>query len=162
MPGSGSGLGWEVGLVREEQSGDSVERNVSGLHDVTGEVPGRVMYCGFVECHGRTRGRALRSMTVLEGGIFRKDTATLSAWDPLRIAVTLGHRHLRNLRGVGGDWGHIVSCLSSPQASVSPFVVGLPLRQRRVHLQQLLGECGCSSVSDYGGLASGLPLKSLQ
>lgn len=39
---------------------------------------------------------------------------TLSAQDMLRIVVTLGHRGISET---------IISCLSLPQASVSPFVV---------------------------------------
>lgn len=46
-----------------------------GLHDVTIGVLVGVMYCGFVGCHGQTRGRALKSVIILEGGMFPKDTA---------------------------------------------------------------------------------------
>lgn len=45
-----------------------------GLHDVTIRILVGVMYCGFVECHGQTRGRARKSVIILEGGIFHKDT----------------------------------------------------------------------------------------
>jgi hypothetical protein len=32
------------------------------------------MYCGFVQCHGQARGRALKSVIILEVGVFHKDT----------------------------------------------------------------------------------------
>lgn len=66
-----------MGLVREEQSGGHFLWNGMfwGLHDVTIGVLVGVMYCGFVECHGQTRGRALKSVVILEEGMLQKDTA---------------------------------------------------------------------------------------
>lgn len=64
-------------MVREERGGggDFLWNGMFlGLHDVTIRILVGVMYCGFVECHGQTRGRARKSVIILEGGIFHKDT----------------------------------------------------------------------------------------
>lgn len=72
-----------MGLVREEQRGAlSVERNVLGLHDVTVGVLVGILHCGFVECHGQSRGRALKSVIILEGVEFHKDTVPRTQREP--------------------------------------------------------------------------------